>query len=86
MTICKVVLISEIYMIVKLDSCKDDLRNPTARPKEAPETTDEPTANPPVWPGIEVRLKPLSSQEVALVEEAVLSLLETLGQVRPSRQ
>ena len=42
--------------------------------------TDEPTANPPVWPGIEgARLKPLSSQEVALVEEAVLSLLETLG-------
>ena len=48
--------------------------------KERLKQTDEPDANPPVWPGIEgARLKPLSPQEIALVEEAVLSLLETLG-------
>ncbi|WP_298853186.1 trimethylamine methyltransferase family protein [uncultured Ruegeria sp.] len=40
----------------------------------------QPTSNPPVWPGISGgRLKPLSPQEVALVEETALSLLETLG-------
>lgn len=42
--------------------------------------TAEPEANPPVWPGVlGGRLKPLSPQEVALVEETALSLLETLG-------
>ena len=34
----------------------------------------------PVWPGVEGgRFKPLSSEEVSLVEEAALSLLEALG-------
>ncbi len=41
---------------------------------------DTPDDNPPVWPGVlGARLKPLSPQEVALVEETALSLLETLG-------
>lgn len=46
-----------------------------------------PDAHPPVWPGvIGGRLKPLSTDEVALVEETALSLLETLGlsQATPS--
>ncbi|NOD64616.1 MULTISPECIES: trimethylamine methyltransferase family protein [unclassified Ruegeria] len=42
--------------------------------------TTEPESNPPVWPGIcGGRFKPLSPQEVALVEETALTLLETLG-------
>ena len=47
----------------------------------------QPDANPPVWPGVVGgRLKPLSPDEVLLVEEATLSLLETLGlsQATPS--
>ena len=40
----------------------------------------EPDAHPPVWPGvIGGRLKPLSPDEVQLVEDGALSLLETLG-------
>ncbi|WP_037313379.1 trimethylamine methyltransferase family protein [Ruegeria halocynthiae] len=40
----------------------------------------EPEPNPPVWPGVlGGRLKPLSASEVALVENAALTLLETLG-------
>ncbi|MDA7966432.1 trimethylamine methyltransferase family protein [Ruegeria sp.] len=40
----------------------------------------EPDTHPPVWPGVTGgRLKPLSLDEVQLVEEAALSLLETLG-------
>ncbi|NOD93786.1 methyltransferase [Ruegeria sp. HKCCD4884] len=42
--------------------------------------TTEPESNPPVWPGIcGGRFKPLSPQEVALVEETALTLLEMLG-------
>ena len=47
----------------------------------------QPDANPPVWPGVVGgRLKPLSPDEVLLVEEATLALLETLGlsQATPS--
>lgn len=40
----------------------------------------EPDTHPPVWPGVVGgRLKPLSPEEVRLVEDAALSLLETLG-------
>ncbi|MEX0316408.1 MAG: trimethylamine methyltransferase family protein [Ruegeria sp.] len=40
----------------------------------------QPDANPPVWPGVVGgRFKPLSDDEVALVENATLDLLETLG-------
>ncbi|PSL18288.1 trimethylamine methyltransferase family protein [Shimia abyssi] len=48
-----------------------------------------PDPSPPVWPGVMGgRLKPLSSEEVALVEEAMFTLLETLGlsQAIPSMQ
>ncbi|NOD34491.1 MULTISPECIES: trimethylamine methyltransferase family protein [unclassified Ruegeria] len=42
--------------------------------------TTEPVSNPPVWPGVYGgRFKPLSPEEVALVEETALTLLETLG-------
>lgn len=48
--------------------------------KERLKQTDEPDPNPPVWPGLEgARFKPLSPKEVALVEDAALTLLETLG-------
>ncbi|MBT3139783.1 methyltransferase [Phaeobacter gallaeciensis] len=48
--------------------------------KERLNQADIPDDNPPVWPGVlGARLKPLSPQEVALVEETALSLLETLG-------
>jgi len=41
---------------------------------------NEPETSPPVWPGVVGgRLKPLSAQEVTLIEDAVFSLLETLG-------
>lgn len=48
--------------------------------KERLKQESAPDSNPPVWPGVlGTRLMPLSPQEVALVEEAVFSLLETLG-------
>ncbi len=48
--------------------------------KDRLKQNEEPDATPPVWPGvIGGRLKPLSPDEVHLVEEASLSLLETLG-------
>jgi trimethylamine---corrinoid protein Co-methyltransferase len=48
--------------------------------KERLKQTDIPDDNPPVWAGVlGARLKPLSPQEAALVEETALSLLETLG-------
>ena len=48
--------------------------------KERLKQTGSPQENPPVWPGVlGARLKPLSQQEVMLVEESALSLLETLG-------
>lgn len=55
--------------------------------KERLNQVSAPDNNPPVWPGVDGgRLKPLSAQEVDLVEEAVFSLLETLGlsQATPS--
>lgn len=42
--------------------------------------SQQPDTSPPVWPGVEGgRYKPLSDGEVALVEDAALQLLETLG-------
>lgn len=48
--------------------------------KERLQRAEAPEASPPVWPGITAgQFKPLSAQEVALVEDAALDLLETLG-------
>jgi trimethylamine--corrinoid protein Co-methyltransferase len=48
--------------------------------KERLSQIGEPERNPPVWPGVVGGcLKPLSPQDVGLIEDAALSLLETLG-------
>ena len=48
--------------------------------KERLARADAPEARPPVWAGVHGgRFKPLSADEVAMVEEAAFSLLETLG-------
>lgn len=55
--------------------------------KERLERAEAPENAPPVWPGLVAgRFKPLSPDEVAMIEEAALSLLETLGlsQANPS--
>ena len=47
----------------------------------------QPETNPPIWPGVRAgRFNPLSAAEVARVETAAITLLETLGlsQASPS--
>lgn len=55
--------------------------------KERLSQAETPDASPPVWPGVAGgRFKPLTSEEIKLVDASALSLLETLGlsQATPS--